>query len=138
MASRYLILLNAFEKGLLIAPPSGRYAVFMWFSSAWRNLLEKTIKDGCGQNHIPIFVIRYKDLPYMSFDISSDKKAKKTIFSYHNGIIIDELRYIEKIGIWLGKLFWDSTFVDYFWFVPVNNAPEIDFDEIMKLLAKAV
>lgn len=134
--SKYSFLRIAFEKGLMVAPPDGRYAVFMWFSFAWRNLLEKTIKDGCGQNHVPVFVIRHKDLPCMDFDISLDKEARKVIFTYKNGIIIDELRYIEKVKMWLGRLFWSGTFVDYFWFVPVSNASEIDFDKIMKLLAK--
>ena len=134
--SRHLVLHNTFKKGLLVAPPDGRYAVFMWFSFAWRNLLEKTIKEGHGQNHLPLFIIRHKNLPYMSFDVLANKETKKIIFAYHNGIIVDELRYIEAVNIWLGKLYWDGTFTDYFWFVSVDDVPDIDFDKIMALLTK--
>jgi len=132
--NRYEILNEAFKKGFRIMPPDGRYSVFMWFDFAWLNVLEKTIKDGYGLNHIPVALFRHIGLPHMEFDVSSDIRARKILFTYRNGVIIDELRYIESAKMWLGKLYWNGTFIDYFWFVPSEYVAEVDFDKIMKLV----
>ena len=97
-----------------ITPPNGRYLVNMNINGRWQTVLEKRINNKVGTNHLPVFGLRYVDIPFMDFDISSTKS--EVIFKYKNGVIVDRLYKIGK-DKWLGKLFYKDKFIDYFYLI---------------------
>ena len=96
------------------APSNGRYLVNMKINGRWQTVLEKRIDNKVGTNHLPVFGLRYIDIPFMDFDISSTES--EVIFRYKNGVIVDRLCRVCK-DKWFGKLFYEDNFIDYFYLI---------------------
>lgn len=107
-------LTNLYDYGQPTLPSTGRYKVEMKVGGQWQTVLEKRIHGKKGTNHIPVFGLRYVDIPLMDFDILL--ADTEVLFEYRNGLIVDKLRKVAD-GVWLGQLFYKGKFVDWFWLV---------------------
>ena len=104
---------NIYDMGIAEMPPPGRYNVLMKISGFWQIILEKTIDDtGRGQNHLPVFFMRHFNIPFMSFSIYL--KDNEIIFGYDNDRLVDKLRVRKSKNEWVGKIYWQGIFLDYF------------------------
>ena len=105
----------AYNEGLVISPPPGRYTVSVKIHSMWQVILEKTISvTEQGHNHPPMFFMRYFNLPFMDFKISTDIVRKEIVFTYENGWLVDRLKKKKDKNKWIGKVFGDGKFLGYF------------------------
>lgn len=100
-----------YHTGTCRTPPPGRYAVEMQFYGQWHQILEKKIRQGKGTNHLPVFALNYFKIALLDFNIHIAKG--KVLFKYARIPLEDHLKKIS-IGQWLGKIYWQGRFVDFF------------------------
>ena len=92
----------------------GRYEVFWKINHKWEKILEKTIDaNGSGYNHMPLFLFRRVNLPFGDFIVSVEND--NIIFTYQDLPIVDKLTQMSDKS-WIGELFYNGKFVDYFMF----------------------
>jgi len=124
------LLEQIYKEGTFAIPTQGRYKIYVYLQKQWVNILEKSIEltdSGLkGNNHLPIFLARYKNVPYMDFEVVPNRRTNEIWLVYKNGVIIDALKYIKKFDAWLGKLYWEGRFVFYFWFIPNYQKTEVN------------
>lgn len=109
-------LSEIYDSGACIVPESGRYSVEIQIGGKWQIILEKKIKDDCGTNHFPVFLLRYRSISCMTFKISVFED--EVLFTYDNGIIVDQLKSVDD-DRWLGKVYCRDQFLGYFFLVKI-------------------
>ena len=113
--TKMITLNDLYNNGIGELPSPGRYTVSIKIYSMWQIILEKTIRvTGQGYNHPPMFFIRYFNLPFMDFNVSTDIVREEVVFTYQNGLIVDRLKKRKDKNEWVGKLYWRKQFLDYF------------------------
>lgn len=100
-----------YNNGTPSLPPDGRYNVIMEIQGG-QTVLEKTILNGEGSNHLPILGLRYFKIPFMNFSVKL--RNSEVCFIYDNNVLVDVLSKISHTT-WLGKILYKGKFIDWFW-----------------------